>query len=148
MSQALTRPARPEDFDGVLDLYGHLDPDNRRIDPGRARTVWAQIMAGGSTLLVAELGGRLVSTCALAIVPNLTRQGRPYALVENVVTHPGHRRQGHGRAVLVRALERAWATGCYKVMLSTGSQRPETLAFYEACGFAKGTKTFFEARNL
>jgi GNAT superfamily N-acetyltransferase len=48
-----------------------------------------------------------------AIVPNLTRAARPYALVENVVTKAAARRRGLGAAVLRALLERCWAAGCY-----------------------------------
>jgi GNAT superfamily N-acetyltransferase len=81
------------------------------------------------------------------IIPNLTRGVRPYGLIENVVTHPGHRRTGLGRAVLSAALETAWGADCYKVMLATGFRREETLRFYEKAGFEREGKTFFEARR-
>ncbi len=79
-------------------------------------------------------------------MPNVTRGARPYALIENVVTHAQHRRKGFGRAVLGAALACAWDEGAYKVMLATGSQRPSTLRFYEKAGFKRDGKTFFEAR--
>ena len=33
--------------------------------------------------------------------------------------------------------------GCYKAMLLTGSKKPETLRFYERCGFNERDKTAF-----
>lgn len=100
----------------------------------------------GFTCLVGTDGGSMVTSCCLVVVPNLTRGGRPYALVENVVTHADFRGRGYGRAVVREALSHAWAAGCYKAMLLTGSKRPETLRFYEACGFRAGDKTGFVAR--
>jgi GNAT superfamily N-acetyltransferase len=72
---------------------------------------------------------------------------RSYGVIENVVTHPGHRRTGLGRSVLASALKAAWDANCYKVMLATGSPKPETLRFYESAGFERGGKTFFQARR-
>ena len=87
-----------------------------------------------------------MSTCTLILVPNLTRGGRPYGLIENVVTHPDYRRRGLGTSVLKRALQAAWERNCYKVMLLTGSKNEATLRFYEKAGFARGVKTGFVAR--
>ena len=73
----------------------------------------------------------LVSTCYLNITQNLSRNLRPYALIENVVTLAEHRQRGYGTAVLQVAMEEARSRGCYKVMLMTGSKRESTLRFYE-----------------
>ncbi len=62
------------------------------------------------------------------------------------MTDIGHRQCGFGRAVLDEAVATAWRAGCYKVMLSTGSQRPETWRFYENAGFTRG-KTAFDIRR-
>jgi hypothetical protein len=48
---------------------------------------------------------------------------------------------------LASALKAAWDANCYKVMLATGSPKPETLRFYESAGFERGGKTFFQARR-
>jgi GNAT superfamily N-acetyltransferase len=96
---------------------------------------------------VVDVGGLLVSSCTLAIIPNLSRGARPYGVIENVVTHVTHRRTGLGRAVLHAALDRAWSAGCYKVMLATGSRKETTLSFYEAAGFQRGGKAYFEVRR-
>jgi GNAT superfamily N-acetyltransferase len=79
-------------------------------------------------------------------VPNLTRGGAPYALIENVVTHADHRKKGYAAAVIGRAVEEAWKAGCYKVMLLTGSKNPATLRFYENCGFVQD-KTGYQIRR-
>lgn len=95
-------------------------------------------------VFVADADGEAVATCTLIVVPNLTRNGRPYALVENVVTHHRVRRQGYGRAVIAAALAAAWADNCYKAMLLSG-RGAEVFAFYESVGFLRGVKTGFHA---
>jgi GNAT superfamily N-acetyltransferase len=88
------------------------------------------------------------ATCLLLIVPNLTRGGRPFAVVENVVTLAEHRRKGLGMALMKAAQDRAWAANCYKIMIATGRKDEGVLRFYEEAGFKRGGKTFFEARRL
>ena len=113
-------------------------------DPPRAAAAWSALLSSGlTTVIVAQLGELLVSSCTLVIVPNLTRRARPYGLIENVVTHAQHRQAGLGRAVLSAALDAAWQADCYKVMLASGSRREATLRFYERAGFERGGKTSF-----
>ena len=96
---------------------------------------------------VAQAAQQLVSSCTLAIVPNLSRGGRSYGVIENVVTHADYRRLGLGRRVLADALDLGWQADCYKVLLATGSNRETTLRFYEGAGFERGGKTYFEVRR-
>ena len=83
----------------------------------------------------------------LVVCPNFSRSGRPFALIENVVTHREHRKRGYGRKIVRHAIDMAWQRGCYRVTLMTGSRREETLRFYEAAGMRRDTKTAFEARS-
>ena len=148
MSDPIIRLATLDDLPGVLALYCHLHPDDPALDSTIAGRAWAALLSSGlTTPIVADADGLLVSSCTLAIIPNLTRQARPYGVIENVVTHPGHRRTGLGRAVLQAALGIAWTACCYKVMLATGSRRETTLRFYESAGFHQGSKTCFEIRS-
>ncbi len=148
MPDAIIRPARPGDLPGLLDLYRHLNPDDPILLPAHVEASWKALLGSGlTTVFVAEAAGQPVSSCTLVIVPNLTRSGRPYAVIENVVTHADHRRRGLGQRVLRAALEAAWAADCYKVMLASGSRQEETLRFYEQAGFERGTKTFFQIRR-
>ncbi len=148
MAEALIREAVAADLHPLLDLMRHLHPEDPVLDPDRARKLWASIIQHRSPLVfLAEEAGSVAASCTLAIIPNLTRGGRPFGIIENVVTHPAHRRRGLGRRVLAFAMDRAWDENCYKIMLATGSTREGTLRFYETCGFTRGGKTCFEARR-
>jgi len=140
------RPAVVGDRDGLIALYRQFR--SRPVeDVAQADAIWARMLAMEAlTVLVAERHGTLVGTCLLVVVPNLTSEGRSWAIIENVVTDAAHRRQGIGRAVLAAAVARAWELGCYKVALMTGSRQDSTLRFYEGAGFRRGTKTSFEIR--
>ncbi len=142
------RFGRAEDLPGVLALYRHLHPQDPTPDPMAAEKAWSALLSSDTTaVVVADAGSLLVASCTLAIIPNLSRGARPYGVIENVVTHADHRRRGLGRAVLSAAVERAWSMNCYKVMLATGAREETTLAFYEAAGFLRGGKTYFEVRR-
>ncbi len=145
----LVREALPDDLPAVLALYRHLNPADPDLAIADARPVWDHLLQSPmTTIAVAEFDKVLAATCMLAIIPNLTRGGRPFGVIENVVTDPAFRGRGLGTAVLHCAMQAAWNQGCYKIMLSSGRTEPSTLRFYEKAGFARGVKTFFEVRRL
>jgi GNAT superfamily N-acetyltransferase len=135
------------ELEPLLGLYRYLHPDeNVSHEDAHLSRVWAEICADDKLLYFGvEIEGQLVATCTLTLIPNLTRMGRPYGLIENVVTHPGYRKQGLGTQLLQHTLAVAWKHQCYKVMLMTGSKREETLLFYEKAGFKRDIKTGFVA---
>ena len=94
-------------------------------------------------IIVCEEEGRLVSSCVCVIIPNLTRNIRPYAFVENVVTHKDYRGKGCATACLNYAREIAVRENCYKMMLLTGSKSESTLNFYKRAGYNCTDKTAF-----
>lgn len=137
------------ELDALLALYKHLHVDDDPLpDPGVVQGVWQELLAPTSRhhYFGGYVDGLLISSCNLTVIPNLTRGCKPYGLIENVVTHAGHRNQGHGKAVLRHALAQAWAAGCYKVMLMTGRKDPATLQFYESAGFDRNGKQGFIAK--
>ena len=91
-------------------------------------------------LLVAEVDGKIVSTVQMAIIETLTHNVRPFAVVENVVTHMDHRNKGYASALLEKASDIARARGCYKIFLETGSNKESTLNFYRNNGFVIDAK--------
>ena len=143
---ATVRSIRGGELDELLELYRMLNPDDPALDP-EADAVADQF----ETLLadehyevaVIEHDDVLVASCVLSITPNLTRGARPWALIENVVTHEDYRGQGFGSQVLEYAAGVAAEAGCYKVMLLTGSDEEWKLDFYENCGFDREDKTGF-----
>lgn len=86
-------------------------------------------------LLVAEEDGKVVSSVQMAIIESLTHNVRPFAVVENVVTHMDYRKKGYASALLQEASRIAKERRCYKIFLETGSNRESTLNFYKNNGF-------------
>ena len=97
-------------------------------------------------LLVGKLDGWIVSSVTIVIIENLTNNNRPYALIENVVTHTDYRGKGYAKSLMKRAIKIAQKMDCYKIMLMTGSKKESTLGFYEKCGFDRYEKTGFIRR--
>jgi ribosomal protein S18 acetylase RimI-like enzyme len=149
MTEAIVRAAAEHDLPEVLNLYRHLHPHDPQLETATAERVWSTLLTSSfMTVIVAQAAELLVSSCTLAIVPNLSRGGRSYGVIENVVTRADYRRLGLGRRVLAHALDVAWQADCYKVLLATASKREATLRFYEGAGFHRGGKTYFEARRM
>lgn len=142
------RSAGPDDLGELMDLYQHLNPGDERPADADAADILDELgRFAGSGVLVGLVDGRVVASCTLVIMPNLTRGGLPYALLENVVTDSRYRKRGYGTRLLHAAIDVAWERGCYKVMLMTGSKDPSTLKFYADAGFEQ-SKTGFQVRRI
>lgn len=140
----MVREARREDLQALLELYLFLHEKSIPAQDRRLEETWEQILADGNHhLIVNEIDGKIVSSCVCVIIPNLTRNVRPYAFVENVVTHGDHRRKGYAGQCLAYAKAIAEKENCYKMMLLTGSKEPDTLRFYERAGYNSSDKTAF-----
>ncbi len=146
---ALIRTARPDELVDIIELYRHLNPEDDRSDIRRLERSWELFQSSGDICrcMVAESEGRVVCSCCLYLLPNLTRGGRPIAFVENVITHPEHRRRGLAFALLREAIDTAWRAGCYKVVLQSNRKRTEAHWLYEKLGFAKDNKYAYELRR-
>ena len=138
------REARVEDLEGVLALYAYLKPGETFAVDERTAAAWAEILRTEKHhVLLGIMDGQAVSSCVVSIVANLTHGQRPYALVENVVTHGGFRNKGYATAVLDAAKALAAGENCYKLMLMSGSKQDSTLNFYRKAGYNSEDKTAF-----
>jgi GNAT superfamily N-acetyltransferase len=144
----IIRTASRADLPQLLALYPHLNPADPipPLDLAEHRFEALQNYHG-SAVFIGIVEGTLVTSCTLIVIPNLTRGGQSYGLIENVVTHADFRGRGFGKRILQAAVAAAWQADCYKVMLLTGSKQPSTLAFYGAAGFEQN-KTGFQIRRL
>lgn len=140
----MVREARREDLRELLELYLCLHETSVPEASESLAAAWEQILGDKNHhLIVNEVDGQIVSSCVCVIIPNLTRGVRPYAFVENVVTHRDHRGKGCASACLARAKEIAREENCYKMMLLTGSKEQSTLDFYTRAGYNSTDKTAF-----
>ena len=106
---------------------------------------WAALLAkfekdNHMYLLVAEEDEKVVSSVQMAIIESLTHNVRPFAIIENVVTHGDYRNRGYASALLEKASDIAREHNCYKVFLETGSNKESTLNFYRENGFVIDAK--------
>jgi GNAT superfamily N-acetyltransferase len=148
VAEPVIRELRPDELNAQLELYKYLHEKDEPPSAQRAQEVWNQICSSENVHCIgAEADGRVVASCMLTITPNLTRGGRAYGLIENVVTHPDYRRRGIGKVMLRRALEIAWEADCYKVMLLTGRKTEQVHKFYQSAGFVWGLKVGYVARR-
>ena len=143
----MIREANAQDLDGLLELYLHLHEESIPEHDAHLKETWEKIMSDENYhIVVCEIDGKIVSSCVCLIVPNLTHNVRPYALVENVVTHEDYRGKGYATACLDHAKKIAVSMNCYKIMLMTGSKRESTLRFYANAGYNSSDKTAFNMK--
>ena len=140
----MIREIRENELDALLSLYLHLHETAVPDANTHLQRTWQTILDDPNHhVIVCEIDGRIVSSCVCVIIPNLTRGVRPYAFIENVVTHADFRGNGYATACLAYAHEIAERENCYKMMLLTGAKDEGTLRFYERAGFNSTDKTAF-----
>ena len=136
----IIRKAKSTDVKDLKTLYfeylTHFPPKEEQD-----MTLWERLLEKfekdeNMHLLVAEEDGKVLSSVQMAIIESLTHNVRPFAVIENVVTHADYRNRGFASALLEKASEIARAHRCYKVFLETGSNKESTLNFYRNNGFA------------
>ena len=133
------RKATASDAEALKSLYfEHLTkyPPSEEQD----MTLWSKTLDRFAKdenmyLLVLEEDHQVVASVQMAIIENLTHNVRPFAVIENVVTHADHRNRGYASALLAKATEIAIEKSCYKMSLETASNKESTLHFYRKNGF-------------
>lgn len=120
----MIREANINDFDGLSELYTNLH-SNKPIPKTEVNIeMWNGIIADENHhVIVADENGKIVSSCICVVIPNLTHNQQPYALIENVVTHKDYRKNGFASQCLSFAKQIAVENNCYKMMLLTGSKK-------------------------
>lgn len=140
----MVREIEGSELGALLELYLHLHEESVLEMTEHLHEVWEFIMRDGNHhIVVKEIDGRIVASCVCVIILNLTRNVRPYAVIENVVTHGDFRGRGYAAECLDYAKGIAEKENCYKMMLLTGAKDEATLAFYKTAGYNCTDKTGF-----
>ena len=140
----MVREAVKEDLDELLNLYLFLHEKNIPENSEHLENTWKTIIEDiNHHIVVKEINGKIVSSCVCVIIPNLTRNIRPYALIENVVTNEEYRGKGYATECLNYVKEIAIKNNCYKMMLLTGSKNASTQNFYKGAGYNSEDKTAY-----
>jgi len=140
----MVREIQENELGELLELYLFLHEESVPEMTRQLKDTWNTIIKDKNHhIIVNEVDGKIVSSCVCVIIPNLTRNIRPYAFIENVVTHADHRGKGYATACLNFARELAVKENCYKMMLLTGSKKQATLDFYSKAGYNSTDKTAF-----
>lgn len=140
----MIREIRENELSKILELYLHLHEKSIPQMTKQLERTWNTIIQDKNHhIIVKEVDGKIVSSCVCVIIPNLTRNVRPYAFIENVVTHSDYRGRGYATECLNYAKHVAEKENCYKMMLLTGSKQDKTLNFYSNAGYNSADKTAF-----
>jgi len=138
--------ARKEHLLMILELYKQLIPEEIPIDTKTANEIWKKIENSDIKYFIAIENGIIISSCYLAIILNLTRNGKSIGFIENVITDEKYRNKGIGKKVIEMAIEYGKQNNCYKIILQSSYKRKENHIFYEKCGFDGDSKRAFEIR--
>ena len=140
----MVREVRENEINALLELYLYLHEESIPKMTEHLQKTWETIINDKNHhIIVKEIDGKIVSSCVCVVIPNLTRNIRPYAFIENVVTHKDYRGKGYASECLNFARKIAISENCYKMMLLTGSKQDSTLQFYNNAGYNSADKTAF-----
>ena len=140
----MVREIAENELNELLKLYLYLHEDSVPEMTEHLKNTWDTIIQDENHhIIVNEIDNKIVSSCVCVIIPNLTRNIRPFAFIENVVTHEDYRSKGYATECLNYAKEIAVKTNCYKMMLLTGSKEEKTLKFYSNAGYNSSDKIAF-----
>jgi ribosomal protein S18 acetylase RimI-like enzyme len=140
MTDVTVREAKREDLPRIVELLAQLYDDPAQEDYAAAGELYEHAYAviaadERQTLFVAESGGVIAGSLVLIVVPNLTRRGRSYAIIENVIVDASRRGGRIGEAMMRHAAGAARAAGCHKVALMSRVEREDAHRFYKRLGF-------------
>jgi ribosomal protein S18 acetylase RimI-like enzyme len=155
------RPAAPDDFAGVCDLFRVLDEIHVRARPdlffdvpgdARPRSYYDAILADpDQTILVAEPQAEIVSGqltglvhVLLKVKANLDVPGvhpRTYGLINNLSVAPALRSRGIGRLLMEAGAAWAFERGATELEIQVHEFNQRARALYERMGFVTSVRT-------
>lgn len=141
----VVRTTTTDDLPALLDLYRQAGFGTGAMDLDRARAMLARIESYPDyrIYVVTENGGAALGTYVLLIMDNIAHDGRPLAIVEQVVVTQEQKGKGLGKFMMHHAMDEARKTGCYKLQLSSHTRFKDAHAFYDRLGFTRHGYSFY-----
>jgi GNAT superfamily N-acetyltransferase len=97
--------AQKEHLPKILELYKQLLPDEKPLDINKANEIWEIIEKNNVKYFIAMEDDKIISSCYLAIILNLTRNEKSNGFIENVITDEHYRKKGIGKKIIEMAVE-------------------------------------------
>ena len=105
----MVREIDENELSKLLNLYLCLHEKSVPEMTEHLKTTWETIIKDKNHhIIVNEVDNKIVSSCVCVIIPNLTRNVRPYAFIENVVTLKDYRGKGYAVPALRLMLDHAF----------------------------------------
>ena len=143
MHKARIRPATVEDFDDILPLLHQLRPE-KELHRGSLMEVFARgIDSNNEEYFCAEVEGRIIGFCSLAIENSLWQEGY-MGCINDIVVDESIRRHGIGTDLLKVAIDMFKEKGCQTIKLNSDFEREEAHKFYGSRGFTNRAYMFFK----
>ena len=138
------RMVNKNDLPMLQELYLNLHDSEIMPITTETMQLWDDILSDPTYhILIGEELGKIVSSVTLVIIKNLSREMRPHALIENMVTLPDYRNKGYARLLLNKAVEMAKENNCYRIMFISGSKNESNIKFYHNSGFTSTEKSAY-----
>ena len=138
-ARVTVRDARAGDSAAIAGLLGELGYPAGPEAAGR-RLVGIR-KAGGSRVLVATVGRRVVGVVGLHVMPLLHRDHKLCRVLALCVS-VDFTRQGVGTRLMCAAESVARRAGCHRMELTTAPERTAAHAFYRRLGYAEASLRF------
>ena len=125
--------ATQTDIDQILRLQTQI----YRVEslaPNAKITLKKQLKDKACDILVTKDHGQVVATVTIYYI-QVAARAKPYALLEGLVVDQNVRGHGIGTALFKKCIEIAKSKNCYKMIFTSGTDRPEAHKFYEKLGF-------------
>jgi GNAT superfamily N-acetyltransferase len=132
----LIRRADGGDLSAIAALLTQMHEEDEPINPKSLAAVFDDILLepNRAILVLEDVQNGILGTLDLFILDNMTRAGRPWAGIENLVVDERWRGRGLGRQLLEVAFDLARTAGCYKVQLISHARRDAAHALYQSVG--------------
>ncbi|MGH2883851.1 MAG: GNAT family N-acetyltransferase [Solirubrobacteraceae bacterium] len=126
------RVAGQRDADAIAPLLGQLGYPASSLELGERLERLAD--HPDAEVLVAELDGEVVGVAAYQLIDLLERPD-PQCRITALVVDDRYRRRGVAFALVHTIEESARDLGCFRLEVTTRTERADALAFYRAAGF-------------